>query len=88
MTNLPVSVGVGATVITKEKFDMLSPEQQKILREIAGAHQGELIQAIRKDNDRALEALQKKAGIQVVEFEDDSRRRGMPLPRNPQSTCR
>ena len=73
MTNLPVSVGVGATVMTKEKFDELSPEQQKIVREVANAHQGDLIQAIRKDNERALEALQKKAGIEVVEFEDDSR---------------
>ena len=60
MTNLPVSVGVGATVITKEKFDELSPEQQKVVREVADAHQDDLIQAIRKDNERALEALQKK----------------------------
>ncbi len=73
MTNLPVSVGVGATVMTKEKFDGLSPEQQKIVREVANAHQDDLIQAIRRDNERALEALQKKAGIEVVEFEDDSR---------------
>lgn len=73
MTNLPVSVGVGATVITKEKFDQLPPDQQKILREVADSHQADLIQAIRKDNERALDALQKKAGIQVVEFKDDSR---------------
>ena len=73
MTDLPVSVGVGATVMTQEKFDALSPEQQQVLREVADAHQGQLIQDIRKDNERALEALQKKAGIQVVEFEDDSR---------------
>ena len=72
MTNLPVNVGVGATVITKEKFDQLSPDQQKVLRETADAYQGELIQNIRKDNERALEALQKKAGIQVVEFDGDS----------------
>ena len=73
MTDLPVSVGVGATVITKEKFDQLSPEQQKILRETAETYQSDLIQNIRKDNERAIEALQKKAGIQVVEFEDDAR---------------
>ena len=73
MTNLPVNVGVGATVITKEKFDTLSSDQQKVLRETADAYQGKLIQNIRKDNERALEALQKKAGIQVVEFEDDAR---------------
>ena len=73
MTNLPVNVGVGATVITKEKFDQLSLDQQKVLREVADVYQGELIRNIRKDNERALEALQKKAGIQVVEFEDDAR---------------
>lgn len=73
MTDLPVSVGVGATVITKEKFDQLSSEQQKVLRETAEAYQSDLIQNIRKDNERAIEALQKKAGIQIVEFEDDAR---------------
>ena len=74
MTNLPVSVGIGATVMTKEKFDQLSPDQQKVLREITKAYQSKLIQSIRKDNDRSLEALQKKAGIEVVEFEEDSQK--------------
>lgn len=73
MTNLPVNVGVGATVITKAKFDELSADQQKVLREVADAHQHDLIQNIRKDNERALEALQKKAGIEVVEFEEADR---------------
>ena len=72
MTNLPVSVGVGATVITKEKFDQLTPDQQKVLRETGDKFQSMLIQDIRKDNDRAVEALTKKAGIKVVEFEDDA----------------
>ena len=74
MTDLPVNVGVGATVITKEKFDQLSAEHQKILRETVDAYQNDLIQNIRKDNERALEALQKKAGIQLVAFEEDSRK--------------
>lgn len=73
MSDLPVNVGVGATVITKEKFDQLSPEQQKVVREVAKAYQDDLIQNIRKDNDKALEALQKKAGIEVVEFEAGDR---------------
>ena len=74
MTNLRVSAGVGAMVIIKQKFDELSAAQQKALRQTASAYQSELIQSIRKDNERALEALQKKAGIQVVEFEEDSRK--------------
>lgn len=73
MSDLPVNVGVGATVITKEKFYALSSDQQKVLRETARAYQNDLIQNIRKDNDRALEALQKKAGIAVVKFEETDR---------------
>ena len=73
MSDLPVNVGVGATVITREKFDELPPLQQKVLRETAQAYQSDLIQNIRKDNDRALEALQKKAGIEVVEFAESDR---------------
>lgn len=73
MTNLPISVGVGALVITKEKFDQLSPDQQKILSEVSDAHQAALIKDIRKDNERALEALQKKTGLKVIEFEEDAR---------------
>ena len=73
MTDLPVSVGVGATVITKEKFDQLSPEQQQILREVGDEYQSSLIEQIRKDNDRAVEALQQKTGLEIVKFEDDAR---------------
>lgn len=73
MTDLPVSVGVGATVITKEKFDQLTPEEQAVLREVGDKYQASLIEQIRKDNDRAIEALEKKTGLQVVAFEDDAR---------------
>ena len=70
MTDLPVSIGVGATVVTKEKFDQLTPHQQKVLREVGDKYQNKMILEIRKDNERAIEALTKKAGIQIVKFED------------------
>ena len=35
MSDLPVNVGVGATIITRERFDQLSPLHQKVLRETA-----------------------------------------------------
>ena len=72
MTKLPVNAGVGAIVITKEKFDQFTPDQQKALREAGKKYMKLLIQDIRKDNDRAVEALTQKAGIKVVEFEDDA----------------
>ena len=73
MTDLPVSVGVGATVITKEKFESLTPDQQKVLKDAGKKYQEMLKEAIRKDNEKALDALVKKAGIKIVEFEDDAR---------------
>ena len=74
MSDFPVSVGVGATVMTKEKFDQFSVDQQKLLRNITAKYQDELIQKIREDNDKAIEALQQKAGIKVVEFKADARK--------------
>ena len=73
MTNLPVRVSVTAIVMTKEKFDQLPLDQQKVLREVGDKYQSTLIKQIRKDNDKAIEALQKRAGLQIVEFEQDSR---------------
>lgn len=72
MTTLPVNVGVGATLITKEKYDELNSEQQKVLREIGDKYQNKMISEIRQDNETAIEALVKKAGIQKVEFEDNA----------------
>lgn len=72
MTTLPINVGVGATLITKEKFDELTPEQQKVLRDVGEAYQTKMISEIRQDNEKAIAALVKKAGIQQVDFEDDA----------------
>ncbi len=73
MTDLPVSVGVGATVITKEKFDQLTPDQQKVLREIGDKYQNKMILEIRRDNEKAIEALTQKAGIKIVKFDEAER---------------
>ncbi len=69
MTDVPVNIGIGATLMTKEKFMQLSVAHQKKLREISTKHHAELVKKIRKDNDVAIEALQKKAGIKLVEFD-------------------
>ena len=72
MTELPVNIGVGATIITKEKFDKLTPTQQKVILDAGDKYQTELMKKIRKDNETSLEALVQKVGIQIVKFEDDA----------------
>ena len=72
MTDLPVNVGVGATIITKEKFDKLTPAQQKVILDVGEKYQAELMKNVRQDNKDSLDALVQKAGIKVIKFEDDS----------------
>ena len=72
MTDLPVNVGVGATIITKEKFDKLTPAQQKVILDAGEKYQAELMKNVRQDNKDSLDALVQKAGIKVIKFEDDS----------------
>ncbi len=72
MTDLPVNVGVGATIITKEKFDKLTPAQQKVILDVGEKYQTELMKNVRQDNKDSLDALVQKAGIKVIKFEDDS----------------
>jgi TRAP-type C4-dicarboxylate transport system substrate-binding protein len=62
MTSLPLSVSIGATVVTKKAFEKLSPEDQKVLRETAIAYHDKLVAQIRRDNKTALAELA-KAGI-------------------------
>ena len=74
MTDLPLGVGVGATIVTKEKYDQLSPESQRILKETAHKYHQLLIHRVRADNERSIISLEKKAGIQLVTVSDADRK--------------
>jgi TRAP-type C4-dicarboxylate transport system substrate-binding protein len=65
MTDLPLSISIGATVLTKKQFERLDANGQTLLREVSGRYHRKLNQEIRKDNDEALETL-KQNGIQMV----------------------
>ncbi|MCZ6677291.1 MAG: TRAP transporter substrate-binding protein DctP [Candidatus Poribacteria bacterium] len=73
MMDMPLGIGVGATIITKEKYDQLSAESRRILRETAQKHHQELIHHIREANDKSIVSLEKKAGMQIVTVSDADR---------------
>ena len=54
------AIGVGATVITKKSFDRLPKELQDIVLRVSQKHHTNLIQVIRRDNNRALKVLTKR----------------------------
>ena len=64
-TATPISYSIGALVVKKDVFAKLSAEDQKILRDGGKTIGTQLIQMVRKDNERAKKAMQ-KSGVQFV----------------------
>jgi TRAP-type C4-dicarboxylate transport system substrate-binding protein len=60
-----IGYSIGALVIRKESFAKLSPEDQKAVREIGTEIGAELMKSVRRDNERAKNAM-KKSGVQFV----------------------
>ena len=73
MSDMPIRIGIGATLITKERYNKLPADAQEILRDTARHYHQKLIQRVREDNDKSVEALTKKAGIQIVKVGETER---------------
>jgi len=65
MTDLTMSIAIGATVMTKKQFDRLDASTQSLLRDVAKRYHQKLTQRIREDNAESIETL-KKNGIRIV----------------------
>ena len=66
ITNLRLTIGVGATVVTKKLWDSISDEDKAKFEKVNSKWHGVLIKKIRKDNNKGLKTL-KDRGIQIVE---------------------
>ncbi|MBM4397093.1 MAG: TRAP transporter substrate-binding protein DctP [Deltaproteobacteria bacterium] len=66
VTKLAISIGIGATVVTKAEWDRIPADQQAKILEIAGKHHADLRKVIRAKNKEAIAQL-KKQGIQLVD---------------------
>jgi len=65
MTNVPMTTGMGALVVSNGFFDTLPPDLQALLEETGRATGRKLIETTRADNSRSVEVL-KEEGIQIV----------------------
>jgi len=65
ITDLPLVNSIGALVISKAQFNKLSPDQQKILKEVTAKYCRQIVEQTRKDNEAAFASLQ-KLGVQKV----------------------
>jgi TRAP-type C4-dicarboxylate transport system substrate-binding protein len=74
MSDLPMSIAIGATVMTKKQFDQLDASSQILVRDIAKQYHLKLTQHIRKDNDESIETLVEKNGIRIVHVTQDAKK--------------
>jgi TRAP-type transport system periplasmic protein len=64
-TDLAMSYGIAATVISKKAFDALSPADQKTVASLMEKTGKDIRKAVRKDNDDATKQMERK-GVKVV----------------------
>lgn len=57
ITELPINYTLGALLVDKRAFDLLTPEQQAILRQVAKAQMRQLTLQTRQDNREALQVM-------------------------------
>jgi TRAP-type C4-dicarboxylate transport system substrate-binding protein len=69
ITDLPGGNGMGAVVVTKEIWDKISPESQKIIKETAKFHFDRLTRSNIVADKASLEAL-KRQGISITHFRE------------------
>ncbi|MBI2083974.1 MAG: TRAP transporter substrate-binding protein DctP [Deltaproteobacteria bacterium] len=72
MTDLPVVNSMGALVMLQSEYNKLSPDQQKILREVTAKYTREIVDQTRKDNLQAVEET-KRLGVQIVSVDEKDR---------------
>src|SRR5262249_7118304 len=66
MTSVPTSIIVGANVLLKKDFDLLSAEDRKKMFDDSRELQKRSLEIVRKDNDRSLARL-KQLGVNMVD---------------------
>ena len=64
-TTQTITYSIGALIVRKEKFAEISPEDQKIMKEEGLALGQKLMATVRRDNERAANAM-KKSGVTFV----------------------
>jgi TRAP-type C4-dicarboxylate transport system substrate-binding protein len=67
MTNEPVAMLIGASVVSNDVWNALSADEQKILERVSDKWHRILVKKVRQDNAKSLELL-KGQGIEMVEL--------------------
>jgi TRAP-type C4-dicarboxylate transport system substrate-binding protein len=72
MTSMTTSYGLSATVVKKDVWDKMSPEDMKAVKKSLRSHSKKLRKVVRKDNKRAHKAMV-RAGVKEIETPDSTK---------------
>lgn len=67
MLDVPVTNGAGALLLKKDVWDKISPQDQETLRKAADAIMGRLVDRSRQENVKAIQVLQEKGGVKLIQ---------------------
>lgn len=73
MTDVPITHGLGAVIVSKKALRKIDPRDVETLREVAAPHLRRLTEKTRTQNVEAVEEM-KKEGVQVVAVSEADRR--------------
>jgi len=65
-TSLPMSYGIGGSILTKKAWDKISADDQKKITKIMKVQSRKLRRVVRKENGRALRAMS-RAGVKIID---------------------
>lgn len=78
ITDLPIVNSIGALVVSKSEFNKLTPDQQKITKELGAKYCRQIVEQTRKDNEAAMTAIL-KLGVQKVSVAEADKRELMKI---------
>jgi TRAP-type C4-dicarboxylate transport system substrate-binding protein len=74
LTNLPLSVGIGATIMDNTRFNEMDPGLRNLLRKTAKEFHIRLVKRIRESNEESLQVLQRQ-GLQIIDVPQMEKRK-------------
>ena len=84
MSDLILAAGVGATILNKRRYDMLSDGYKRLLHDISEKHHKQLIAKIRERNEESIEIL-KREGIEIVSIPPREKQKWLSVARRVQN---
>ena len=76
--SLPWTIGVGASVVRKEIYDIMSAEEKVLFEQVNQEWMPKLLKRTREDNKASVEAL-KKLGIEIVKITPEEKKEWLKM---------